>query len=73
LSRAVYANANNPPDKPLDPVVEEFLRFILSRDGQQVVRDHAIFLPLRGWQVVAARSAFLFERPGDCRFSKDRQ
>jgi phosphate transport system substrate-binding protein len=73
LSRAVYANANNPPDKPLDPVIEEFLRFILSRDGQQVVRDHAIFLPLRGWQVVAARSALLLERPGDCRFSKDRQ
>jgi phosphate transport system substrate-binding protein len=33
----------------------EFLRFILSREGQQVVLDQAIYLPLRSAQVRASR------------------
>jgi phosphate transport system substrate-binding protein len=50
LSRVAYFNMNRNPAKPLDPIVSEFLRFILSREGQQVVLDQAIYLPLRANQ-----------------------
>jgi phosphate transport system substrate-binding protein len=51
LTRVVYLNANKNPDEPLDPALDEFLHFILSQEGQQVVRDMGIFLPLRSHQV----------------------
>lgn len=51
LSRVIYLNANAKPGTGLDPALREFLRFILSRDGQAVVRDHAIYLPLRAGQI----------------------
>jgi phosphate transport system substrate-binding protein len=50
LSRLVYVNLNKSPNQPLNPALEEFLRFILSRDGQQLVRDQGILLPLRAAQ-----------------------
>jgi phosphate transport system substrate-binding protein len=34
--------------------MEEFLRFILSREGQQAVLQQAVFLPLRGSQASAS-------------------
>jgi phosphate transport system substrate-binding protein len=55
LSRLVYLNLNRAPGKPLQPALDEFLRFILSREGQQVVLDHAIYLPLRESQAARAR------------------
>lgn len=55
LSRLIYFNANRSPANGLDPVLEEFLRYILSREGQQIVLDQGIYLPLRAWQVEAAR------------------
>jgi phosphate transport system substrate-binding protein len=51
LSRLTFFNVNKPPGKPLPPALEEFVRFILSREGQQVVLDHARYIPLRGNQV----------------------
>jgi phosphate transport system substrate-binding protein len=57
LSRVAYINLNKNPAKPLDPILAEFMRFILSREGQQVVLDEAIYLPLRGNQVVQSLSA----------------
>jgi phosphate transport system substrate-binding protein len=56
LSRLVYFNTNKPPGKPLNPMMEEFLRFVLSRDGQQVILDHARYVPLRASQATAARA-----------------
>src|SRR5439155_582363 len=44
------------PGKPMNPVTEEFLRFVLSREGQQVVLEHARYIPLRAWQANAARA-----------------
>ncbi len=46
LSRFVYVFVNRPPGKPLEPKVKEFLRLVLSREGQQVVSDEAVYLPL---------------------------
>jgi phosphate transport system substrate-binding protein len=47
LSRKIYIIANRPPGQPLDPVVREFLRYALSREGQKAVaEDPQRFLPL---------------------------
>jgi phosphate transport system substrate-binding protein len=54
LARLVYMNINKQPGKPLPPALEEFLRFILSKDGQQAILDQAIYLPLRAPQVQTA-------------------
>jgi phosphate transport system substrate-binding protein len=37
LSRYLYVYVNRAPGKPLDPLVREFLRYVLSRDGQEIV------------------------------------
>jgi phosphate transport system substrate-binding protein len=58
LSRLIYFNVNRAPGQPLNPVLAEFLRFVLSREGQQIVREQAIYLPLRAFQAVAARALF---------------
>jgi phosphate transport system substrate-binding protein len=51
LSRLIFFNANKAPGKPLDPAVEEFLRFVLSRQGQAIVQQQNLYIPLRGAQV----------------------
>jgi phosphate transport system substrate-binding protein len=56
LSRVVFFNTNKAPGKPLNPALDEFLRFVLSREGQQIVLDHARYIPLRGHQVQEARA-----------------
>lgn len=56
LSRLCFMNLNKKPGQPPAPVLAEFLRFILSREGQQVVRDQGIFLPLRAEQAAASRA-----------------
>ncbi len=56
LSRITFFNVNKAPGKPLDPALEEFLRFVLSREGQQVVLDHARYIPLRANQAQDARA-----------------
>ncbi len=46
LHDQVYMYANHLPSKPMDPLVREYLRYILSYEGQQdVVRDGK-YLPL---------------------------
>jgi phosphate transport system substrate-binding protein len=50
LSRLIFFNTNRAPGKPLDPAIEEFLRFVLSKEGQQVILDQKIYLPLRAPQ-----------------------
>lgn len=51
LSRLVYANINRGPGAAPPAAVREFLRFVLSRAGQQDVRRQGIYLPLREFQV----------------------
>jgi len=45
LSRFLYVYVNKAPNKPLDPLVREFIRYILSHDGQEVVVKDG-YLPL---------------------------
>lgn len=46
LARNIYIYLNRAPGKPIDPKLREFLRFILSREGQQIVADDGNYLPL---------------------------
>ncbi len=46
LARAVYIFLNRAPGKPVDPKVKEFLRYILSGDGEREVISEGAYLPL---------------------------
>ena len=46
LARFVYIYVNRPPNKPLDANVREFLRLVLSREGQAVVARQGLYVPL---------------------------
>ena len=48
LSRMIYIYVNKVPGKPLNPILREFIRFALSKQGQQAVVKDGIFLPLPG-------------------------
>ncbi len=52
LSRMLYVYVDKAPGKPLAPAVEEFLKFVLSKEGQEIVVA-AGFIP------VSARAADL--------------
>jgi phosphate transport system substrate-binding protein len=56
LSRVCYINLNKAPGRRLNPALEEFVRFILSREGQRVLLQQAVFLPLRESQAVESRA-----------------
>jgi phosphate transport system substrate-binding protein len=46
LARFLYVYVNKAPNKPLDPLVREFARLMLSRDGQEaVVKDGYFPIP----------------------------
>ena len=46
LSRTIYMFANEGPGHPLNPIVKEFIKYTLSREGQEAVVKDAIFTPL---------------------------
>ena len=46
LSRYVYIYINRPPGTAIAPKVKEFLKLVLSRDGQDVVANEGVYIPL---------------------------
>src|ERR1700676_2082999 len=46
LSRYVYIFINRPPGKPIAPKVKEFLKLVLSREGQEAVANEGVYIPL---------------------------
>jgi phosphate transport system substrate-binding protein len=46
LIRDAYVYLNRAPGRPMDPKVREFLRFVLSREGQQIIADTDMYYPL---------------------------
>ncbi|HEV2387049.1 MAG TPA: substrate-binding domain-containing protein [Candidatus Acidoferrales bacterium] len=46
LSRVIYIYVNRQPGRALDPRIDAFLQYILSRQGQDQVVKEGIFLPL---------------------------
>ncbi len=53
LARFLYIYVNKAPNKPLQPLIAEFLKYVLSKEGQKVVvKDGYLPLPAR----IAAKS-----------------
>jgi len=46
LYDSVYLYANGSAEHPMDPKVKEFLRFVLSREGQSAIAKDGKYLPL---------------------------
>jgi phosphate transport system substrate-binding protein len=57
LNRFLYIYVNRAPGKPLDPVVREFLKFIYSKEGQEIVIKDG-YMPL-GAEIAKAELAKL--------------
>jgi phosphate transport system substrate-binding protein len=47
IARFLYVYVNKDPKKPMDPLTREFLKFVLSKEGQEIVIKDG-FLPLTG-------------------------
>jgi len=47
LARYLYVYFNAAPNQPLDPLVREFLKFVVAREGQQIVVKDG-YLPVPG-------------------------
>ena len=47
FARRVYIYINRAKQKPMDPKIGEFLRFVLSAEGQALVKKQGDYLPLR--------------------------
>ncbi len=46
LAFDMFFYVNRPPGRPVDPKVKEFLRYVLSREGQEAVQRDGKYLPL---------------------------
>lgn len=46
LERQVYFFINKAPGLRMDPKIKEFIRFVMSREGQEIVRQTNVYLPL---------------------------
>lgn len=46
LSRYVYIFVNKKPGEPLQPKIKEFLKLVLSKQGQDVVAKEGVYIPL---------------------------
>ncbi|SFR53746.1 PstS family phosphate ABC transporter substrate-binding protein [Thiomicrospira sp. ALE5] len=45
LARLLYVYVNNPPSQPMEPAVREFMRMVLSKEGQTIVNNDG-YVPL---------------------------
>lgn len=46
LIRDAFFYVNKPPGRPLDPRAREFMRFVLSREGQEIIARVGYYYPL---------------------------
>jgi phosphate transport system substrate-binding protein len=46
LARDAYIYVDKPPGRAMDPKVREFVRFVLSREGQEIIRKNGPYSPL---------------------------
>jgi phosphate transport system substrate-binding protein len=56
LSRYLYVYVNKAPNKPLDPLVKEFIGLVLSKEGQEIVVKDGYF-PITAGVVAEERKA----------------
>ena len=53
LHNGAYIYLNRVPGQPLGAREKEFVRFLLSREGQQIIADNRLFIPLNAAQAQA--------------------
>lgn len=53
LHNGAYIYLNRVPGQPLGAREKEFVRFLLSREGQQIIADNRLFIPLSADQAKA--------------------
>jgi phosphate transport system substrate-binding protein len=53
LTRSLYIYLNRKPGTAVEPKLKEFLRYVLSREGQQAIIDNGNYLPLPAADVQA--------------------
>jgi phosphate transport system substrate-binding protein len=46
LTRSVYIYLDKEPGRPLSPKVKDFVKFVLSAEGQEIVRQHGVYFAL---------------------------
>ena len=46
LTRSVYIYLDKEPGRPLSPKVKDFVKFVLSEEGQEIVRQHGVYFAL---------------------------
>jgi phosphate transport system substrate-binding protein len=46
LIRDAYIYVNKAPGHPMDPKVREFIRFVLSREGQEIIQKAGVYSPI---------------------------
>jgi phosphate transport system substrate-binding protein len=46
LTRSIYIYLDKEPGRPLPAKVKDFLRYVLSAEGQELVRRNGVYLPL---------------------------
>jgi len=56
LSRTIDLLLAPDAEGKMDPLMNEFARYVLSRAGQQKVAEQGVFLPLRSEQAIASRA-----------------
>ncbi len=54
MSRVVHVIVAKRSGQALDPTLEAFVRFLVSKEGQRIVADQGVFLPLRADQARVA-------------------
>jgi phosphate transport system substrate-binding protein len=59
LTRSVFMQMNRPPGTQLAPALKAFLDYVLSRQGQQAVRDQGDYLPLTPDELRRQRAAVI--------------
>ena len=55
LHRDGFFYVNKAPGQPLDPKVREFMRFVLSREGQEIIAKVGYYYPLGAKEIVEQR------------------
>jgi phosphate transport system substrate-binding protein len=46
LTRSIYFYIDKEPGRPLSPKVKDFIRYVLSEEGQDLVRKNGVYFPL---------------------------
>jgi phosphate transport system substrate-binding protein len=54
LAQSYYVYVNRKPGTAVDPKIKEFLRYVLSREGQTAIAKHGKYLPLTPERAKAA-------------------